>query len=63
MTLCNGNLRSSEFANSVVARDAVDILKLAKARRVVLNLILRVFKLFDKKSEGAINDLCIKLWI
>ena len=59
MTLLNGNLSSSEFANSVVARDAVNLLKLATARLVVLNLIPRIFKLFDKKPEGMINNLII----
>ena len=63
MTLLNGNRSSSEFANSVVARDTMNLLKLATARHVILNLIPHIFKLFDKKPESIINNLIIQLWI
>ncbi len=57
MALLNHNIGGPELANGVVARDAVDLLKVAGTRLVVFNLITSKLELFDKKFEGAITDL------
>jgi hypothetical protein len=45
MALLDRNIRSFEFTNGVITGDAIDLLKLACTRLVMLDLITRIFKL------------------
>ena len=63
MALLNHNISSSKSANNIITGDTVDLLKLACIRLIMLNLITRVFKLFDEELKGMINKLVVKLWI
>ena len=63
MALLDYNIGSFKSVNSVIIRDTIDLLKLTCIRLVMLDLIIRVFKLFDEEFEGTINKLVVELWI
>ena len=63
MALLNHNIGSFKSVNGVITGDTIDLLKLACTRLVILNLITRVFKLFDEESKGMINKLVVKFRI
>ena len=63
MALLDHNISSFKSANSMITGDTMDLLKLTCIRLVILDLITRVFKLFDEEFEGMINKLVVELWI
>src|SRR6266480_2194581 len=63
MALLDYNIGSFKSANGVIIGDTIDLLKLACTRLIILDLITRVFKLFDEESKGMINKLVVKFRI
>ena len=63
MALLDHNISSFESVNGVITGDTIDLLKLAYIRLVMLDLITRVFKLFDEESKGTIDKLVVKFRI
>ena len=61
MALLDYNIGSFKSANSIIIGDTIDLLKLTCIRLVILDLITRVFKLFNEEFEGIINKLVVKL--
>ena len=61
MALLDHNIGSFKPADGVIIGDTIDLLKLACTRLIVLDLITRVFKLFNEEFEGIINKLVVKL--
>ncbi len=61
MALLNHNIGSFKSVNSIITGDTMDLLKLTCTRLVILDLITRVFKLFDEEFEGMINKLVVEL--
>ena len=63
MALLDHNIGSFESANSMITGDTIDLLELACARLIILNLITHIFKLCDEEFESMINKLVVKLLI
>src|SRR6266480_7394171 len=63
MALLDHNISSLESVNGVITGDTIDLLKLACIRLIMLDLITRVFKLFNEESKGMIDKLVVKFRI
>ncbi len=63
MAFLDHNIGSFKSVNSIIIGDTVDLLELAYTRLIILNLISRVFKLFNEEFKGMINKLVVKLSI
>src|SRR6266480_2522671 len=63
MAFLDRNIGSFKSANGVITGDAIDLLELACTRLIILDLISRVFKLFNEEFKGTINKLVVKLSI